>query len=182
MLRALDASASTSSGSQRKFAVDVGCGEGRDTIEILRRGYCVLGIDANSDALVRLQERAAMHGFTSQLKTQVLPFESLILPIGIDLINASFSLPFCLPDYFELLWQKIYVALKPGGFFCGQLFGVRDTWAKYQNISCHSREEVAQLLAPFREEFFLEEERHGETALGVPKHWHIFHFVGRKEL
>ena len=46
-----------------------------------------------------------------------------------DLVNASFSLPFAPPGAFDALWARIVASLRPGGRFCGQLFGVNDEWA-----------------------------------------------------
>ena len=43
------------------FAVDLGCGTGRDTFELLRRGWRVLAIDAQDEALRRV--RAAVGGY-----------------------------------------------------------------------------------------------------------------------
>lgn len=40
-----------------QFAVDLGCGEGRDTVELLRRGWRVLGIDGENEAIARLLSR-----------------------------------------------------------------------------------------------------------------------------
>ncbi|MFQ3618994.1 MAG: class I SAM-dependent methyltransferase, partial [Cyanobacteriota bacterium] len=39
------------------FAVDIGCGEGRDTAELVRRGWRVLAIDGEPEAIARLQAR-----------------------------------------------------------------------------------------------------------------------------
>ncbi|BAT54920.1 Methyltransferase type 12 [Nostoc sp. NIES-3756] len=36
-----------------RFAVDLGCGDGRDTVELLRRGWRVLGIDGAQEAIAR---------------------------------------------------------------------------------------------------------------------------------
>ena len=38
-------------------AVDLGCGEGRDTLELLRRGWRVLAIDDEREAIERLRAR-----------------------------------------------------------------------------------------------------------------------------
>ena len=38
-------------------AVDLGCGNGRDTIELLRRGWSVLAIDAQASAIESLRNR-----------------------------------------------------------------------------------------------------------------------------
>src|SRR5258708_30442219 len=37
-----------------------------------------------------------------------------------DLVNASFSLPFCAPERFPEVWERIVESLRPGGRFCGQ--------------------------------------------------------------
>ena len=38
-------------------AIDLGCGEGRDTVEILRQNWAVLAIDQNPDAIASLRNR-----------------------------------------------------------------------------------------------------------------------------
>jgi len=42
------------------LAVDLGCGEGRDTLELLRRGWRVLAIDAEIAGIERLRARLAV--------------------------------------------------------------------------------------------------------------------------
>ncbi|HEY9802467.1 MAG TPA: class I SAM-dependent methyltransferase [Leptolyngbyaceae cyanobacterium] len=163
----------------RRFAVDLGCGDGRDTVEILKRGWRVLGIDGEEEAIARLQNRPDIDH--NLLDTLVMRFENLALPESVDLINASFCLPFCPPEHFPSLWQKIVTALKTGGRFCGQLFGDRDSWAIYPNMTHHTRTEVEKLLQPFTVEFFQEEDHPGTTAIGEQKHWHIFHIVACKQ-
>jgi len=107
-------------------AVDLGCGDGRDTVELLRQNWQVFAIDAQLEAINRLRRRPEAK--ISQLRTQVIRFEKCHFPENVDLINASFSLPFCHPQEFSKLWHKITNALPSGGYFCGQLFGDRDSW------------------------------------------------------
>ncbi|MGQ9869558.1 hypothetical protein [Leptodesmis sp.] len=40
-----------------RVAVDLGCGDGRDTVELLRRDWQVLAIDGEPQAIARLLER-----------------------------------------------------------------------------------------------------------------------------
>jgi tellurite methyltransferase len=175
-------------GHPRHWAVDLGCGDGRDTIALLHRGWRVLAIDGETQALDRLLGRpdlppAAQHAPplpTQILQTQQMRFEALELPAEVDLINASFCLPFCPTAAFPQLWHTIVTALKPGGRFCGQLFGDRDSWAVHPNRSHHTRDTVETLLQPFVVEWLEEEEHPGVTAIGETKHWHIFHIVARK--
>ena len=161
-----------------RFAVDLGCGEGRDTVELLRRGWRVLAIDAETEAISRLRARPEA-ARSDLLETEVASFEEADWPEP-ALVNASYALPFCLPAAFPAVWAHVVESLPPGGRFCGQLFGDRDEWASDPELTMHTREEVERLLEPFEAERFDEVEEDGETALGKPKHWHLFHIVARK--
>ncbi|NJL45113.1 MAG: methyltransferase domain-containing protein [Leptolyngbyaceae cyanobacterium SM2_3_12] len=161
-----------------KFAVDLGCGDGRDTVELLNQGWRVLAIDGEPEALNRLRQRSDID--RRYLETRVQRFEDLTLPPDVSLVNASFCLPFCPPDYFPDLWEDIVVAIAEGGRFCGQLFGNQDSWAIYTDMNHHSRDQVEELLDPFEVEYLNEENHPGRTALGEEKQWHIFNIVARK--
>jgi SAM-dependent methyltransferase len=161
------------------LAIDLGCGEGRDTVEMLRRGWRVLAIDGQEEAICRLLARPDLPP-NAELVTQAARYEEIRLEESSALlVNASFSLPFCAPDYFPTLWRQILSSLVSGGRFSGQLFGDRDGWAGLANMTHHTRAEAVRLLAPLVLERFDEEERDGTTVTGSPKHWHIFHIVAR---
>ncbi len=164
---------------QPGMAVDLGCGDGRDTVEILRQNWTVLAIDREPDAIARLLSRSNLN--TWQLTTQTLGFEELQLPKSVNLINASFSLPFCLPEAFPNLWNKIFNSLVTGGRFCGHLFGERDSWGNNELINNFTRSQVETLLKPYAIELLEEEEHPGKTPLGEDRYWHIFHIVARKQ-
>jgi tellurite methyltransferase len=177
LLKALDLFEATPT-DQVRVAVDLGCGDGRDTVALLQRGWRVLGVDAEPKALERLQQRTDCD--LSLLETQLSRFEAASLPANVDLINSSFALPFCPPAHFPRFWSDMVTALKTGGRFSGQLFGDQDSWASDGRITHLTREQVEQLLQPFTVEFFEEENHPGKTALGETKHWHLFHIVARK--
>jgi len=168
------------------FAVDLGCGQGRDSLELLRRGWRVLAIDSHPDALARLEAGLA-HPTSdiphpTSLETRLARFQDTPIP-ACDLVNASFSIPHCSPAEFAPMWGRITAAIRRGGRFAGQLFGIRDEWAQRPDgitRTYHTREQVEALLEPFEPEFLDEVERPGKTALGEPKYWHVFHIVARK--
>lgn len=160
------------------LAVDLGCGDGRDTVELLRRGWRVVAIDGEPEALERLKNRSDIT--TDRLEICQMRFENLTLPSSVHLINASFCLPFCPPNAFPQMWQTIADALVIGGRFCGHLFGDRDSWAIKGTAHYHTREEIDTLLSPFEIEFLDEEAHPGKTALGEEKFWHIYNIVIRK--
>ncbi|MGV6814530.1 MAG: class I SAM-dependent methyltransferase [Phycisphaerales bacterium] len=161
-----------------RMAVDLGCGEGRDSAALLRAGWRVHAIDGHPEGLQRLIGRSDLDDPT-RLTMQLAPFES-VEPPSCDLLNASFSLPFCHPDCFDKLWEKIVAAIRPGGRFSGQLFGDRDSWASIPDRSHHTKSQVERLLEPFEIEQMKEDERKGEDCGGTKKDWHVFHIVARK--
>lgn len=160
------------------LAVDLGCGSGRDTIEILRRGWPVLAVDASPDAFEGLRARPDLPA-GAQIATQLARFEDMTLP-PCDLVNAAFSLPLCPKPEFPAVWAKIVAALRPGGRFSGQLYGDRDSWAGRADMTLLTRAEAEACLAGLEIEYFDEEEDDSVTPRGKPKHWHIFHIVARK--
>ncbi len=161
-----------------RSAVDLGCGDGRDTIELLRRGWSVLAIDVEPAAIARLKARPDLPDDTA-LTTMVARFEDAAWPAA-DLINSSFALPLCPPERFPELWARIEHSLKPGGRFAGQLFGERDEWRGQPSMTHHTRSDIDRLLQGFSVEMLDEEETDATMSRGRPKHWHIFHIVARK--
>lgn len=160
------------------FAIDLGCGSGRDTMELLHRGWRVLAIDKEREAIQRLMNDLSAD-VSENLTTLVSPFEELVLPPS-QLINASFSLPFCLPNHFDALWQQIVDSLAQNGFFAGQLFGDRDSWATNDGITFHSRQHFDERFAGFDLLHLTEVDKDGSTATGQEKHWHYFEVVAKK--
>jgi SAM-dependent methyltransferase len=164
-----------------RIAVDLGCGEGRDTAELLRRGWRVLAIDSQSEAIDRLRSRVTLSD-PVRLATLVARYEDASWPVC-DLVNASFSIPHTEPADFPVLWGKIVASIRTGGRFAGQFFGVRDSWATRPDgvtRTYHTRADVEGMLRGFEAEQFEEIERPGKNALGEPKYWHVFHVVARK--
>lgn len=164
--------------AEPRFAVDLGCGSGRDAVELLRRGWSVLAIDAEPEAIRTLEARPDLPA-AGRLATRLARFEDADWPDA-DLVNASFALPLCPPAHFPALWERIVRRLKPGGRFAGQLFGEHDDFAGRPGVTTHTRAAAAGLLAPLAVELFREEEEDSITPRGRPKHWHIFHIVARK--
>ena len=177
LLDALTYFASDSLSSQRK-AIDLGCGDGTEIALLLERGWDVLAIDGEPASIEHLLAKVPKEK-QKHLQTQVAKLEEVSLPSA-DLIHASFSLPFCAPEHFDVFWGKIVNAIKPGGRFAGQFFGVRDSWANKPDMTFHTEAQVRTMLEDFETEHFHEMDEDGSSASG-PKHWHVFTVIARKK-
>jgi SAM-dependent methyltransferase len=159
-------------------AVELGCGQGWDASELLRRGWDVVAIDAQDDGIRRLRERTGDVG--SRLRTVVSRMEDVEVPAA-DLVYASYSLPFCRPEAFPRLWDRIGSAIRSGGRFAGVLFGDRDTWASTEREMTFFEVDAARALFDGMElESFVEEENEDDGWGGETKHWHVFHAIARR--
>ena len=164
----------------RGSGVDLGCGTGRDTIELLRRGWSVLALDGQAEAIRRLEARPELaDAWRPRLETRVSPFEEAEWP-ETDLVNSSFALPFCRPDAFPAVWSRIVASLRPRGRFCGQLFGDRDGWSGEEEMTFLPRASLEELFEGLEVERLDEVEEDGQTAVGRAKHWHLYHVVVRR--
>jgi SAM-dependent methyltransferase len=161
-----------------RLAVDLGCGSGIETVDLLLRGWEVIAIDKEPQAIEQLHQRVPP-AHRARLAASVDSFENVKLPAA-DFVWAGLSLPFCPPPEFPGVWDKIQMALKPGGRFAGDLFGPRHAWAGQSELTFLSREQVTRLCADLVLEHFAEEEGDRPTALDGMQHWHGFALVARK--
>jgi SAM-dependent methyltransferase len=165
-------------------AIDLGCGGGRDTVELLRRGWRVLAVDAEADAIAALAARPDLApDDRARLETRVARFEDFAPPPA-DLVVSSFALPLCPPAAFRALWSRLRRALRPGGRLAVHLYGPEDSWAadpaRGRGMTFHDRVAVAALLAGLTVELLREERSESVTPRGEAKHWHVWHVVAAK--
>jgi tellurite methyltransferase len=159
-------------------AVDLGCGQGIESAALLSRGWNVVAIDAQPEAIERLRARVPADALP-RLTTRVSRMEDSEEIPPCDLVHASFSLPFCSPAAFPDLWDRVRGAIGSGGRFVGELFGDRDSWATDPEMTFFDIDGARALFDGWALESFLEEEEDGE-AWDEQKHWHVFHAIARR--
>ena len=161
------------------FAVDLGCGAGRDARELLRRGWRVLAIDREPSAIEALRAATAAEDLP-RLETRVADLADADIPPA-ELVNASISLPFLASEAFHPTLARALAAVRPGGRFATMLFGDRDQSATEPGMTCPSADTVRAALAGFTIEDWVDREEDGQTALGEPHHWHSIEVVARRD-
>jgi tellurite methyltransferase len=156
-------------------ALDLGCGAGRDTRYLLARGFQVTAVDNEAPSLAVLANLPAEHLRLVQSTFEDFSFASY------DLINAHFALPFTHKEQFSAVFVRLKAALKTGGIFVGQFFGLSDSWNTPETTMTFFTHEQAQTqLAGLEIVEFEEEDQDGTTARGDAKHWHVYHIVARR--
>jgi SAM-dependent methyltransferase len=176
---AIERFAAQDAGRRRaRFAVDLGCGAGRDTRELLRAGWSVLAIDREPEAISRLVD-ATPDALRPGLRTRVADLASVRVP-ACDLVNANLSLPFLPPDAFWEAWRRALTAVRPGGRVAAMLFGDRDDGAADPSMTCPSPEAIRASLAEFTLEHWVDREEDGLTALGEAHHFHRVELVAAR--
>jgi SAM-dependent methyltransferase len=164
--------------SATRFAVDLGCGAGRDTRELLRAGWRVLAVDREPSARSAM-ESAVEPTLRPRLEIRIEDLAAFRVPTC-DLVNASLSLPFLPPPAFHRTWERILAALEPGTRFAAMLFGDHDESASDPEMTCLPPEKIRASLIDFDLEHWLVEEDDRPTALGDPHHFHLVEFVARR--
>ena len=161
------------------YAVELGCGSGVDTIRLVERGWKVYAVDSTPDGFPNILSKLPedMRGNVECVQAN---FEDMTIP-ETDLIYSVFSVPFCKPECFDAFWGKIVSAIKPGGRFAGNLFGVKDEWAYMTDATFIEKEQIDDLFKDFEIEHFREQYSEGPSVLVPTKLWHLFDIVARKK-
>ena len=166
-----------------RVAMDGGCGAGRDTAFLLTAGFDVHAFDPDARSITICEDRfrdllgrgCFMHR-ADFVSAHYHPCAAFV---------ATASLFFTRPATFADVWSRITSAIEPGGVFCGNLLGVRDTWASPEAdtvgvVTAFESHAARNLFGGFDIARWHERDETGATVSGNAKHWHTFHVVGVK--
>lgn len=162
-----------------QFAVDLGCGAGRDSRELLGAGWQVLAVDREPGAIAAL-EAATPPALRPALTGQVADLVDVAIPTC-DLVNASLCLPFLTSAAYWATLGRSLAALPVGGRFAALLFGDRDESVSDPAMTCPSPDAIRATLHGFEVEHWSEREEDTKTALGDPHHYHLIELVARRK-
>ena len=105
-----------------KYAIDLGCGTGRDTIYLIKNGWKVLSIDKeNTKKIISSKlDNEELKNFNFECQD----FENIELEKN-NLLVANFSIPFCNKYYFNEFWNKISNSILRERILCWKLFWIK---------------------------------------------------------
>ena len=158
-------------------AIEIGFGDGRETLALLEAGWRVLAIDPAPAAAEVLQAQVPAH-VAGRLEILSVPAEVADL-LPFDLLYAGYSLPFLSADAFDRFFSAARDHLRPGGILVVNFFGPRDSWAGREGMRFIDIDAVRGLVDGLELLALDEEDQDGNSFLG-PKHWHVFDVIARR--
>jgi SAM-dependent methyltransferase len=173
-------------------AIDLGCGEGRDTLKMLQEGFEVHAIDPNETALKRLEFYAGEANLRSKLNLDGSSFENLNLlkmteNKSVQLLNASWSLPYA-DEHFDHAIREVKEMVDKGAVFSGTFFGDHDDLKKevekgISGTKLLTDQQMDQLFPDSKYERIQWDSREydGKRVDGSKKHWHVWHVIVKKK-
>ena len=163
-------------------SLDLGCGSGNDTIELLKNNWSVTSIDNSTEAITFLKERTKNFNLAD---IRCVRFEDMeLIKNFYDLVYSRYALSFCQKKDWAIVWNNILNAMKVGGVFSGHIFGVNDDFKnskKYGEMSLFDSQQVDELFKDFDILFKNEDEYDAKSRVGQMKHWHVFTVVAKKK-
>lgn len=169
-------------------ALDLGCGPGREALELLRAGWHVIAVDPYSEMLDRTRALVGteLPGALPHLSLVDATLEELapeLAPASFGLVHAGFVLPFVRPTSFETAFARLRGALAPGAVLACQFFGPDDEFVRAAapgEMSSHASADVDALLAGLEILHREEVNREGQVGKGRTKWWHVHHVIARR--
>ena len=158
-------------------AVEIGFGDGTETLALLASGWSVLAIDSTPEAAGVLRSRVP-EADAGRLTIETASGELVDLP-PFDLLYSGYALSFLQPAAFSRFWANLRDRLRPGGLIVLNIFGVRDTWAGDSSMTFLDSDAVRDLLDGFEVIAIDEEDQDGNSFTGA-KHWHVFDVIARR--
>lgn len=162
------------------LAVDLGAGTGRDTLYLLKNHWRVLAVDYSQQAIDILLSRVNKQKLAKPM-VQIVDISQATLPKSIDLLNASYSLPFVKPANFPDVWQNLVKRIRPGRLFAGSFFGPKDDYAHAKNITILNKSQIHNLFTGFEILYIHENKEYAVDSTGVKKQWDIWNVVAVKK-
>ena len=158
-------------------AVEVGFGDGTETMRLLNAGWRVTAIDS-AQAAVEVLEPRVPGDARDQLTTVTASADDVDLP-PFDLLYSAYVLSYLPPEAFARLWARARERLRPGGFIVVNIFGDRHAWATEPGTTFLPRADVERLLDGLEILVLDETEEDGDSFVG-PTHWHYYDIVARR--
>ena len=150
-------------------ALDIGAGNGRDSIFLRDQGFLVDAIDPSPESRQIIGEIEAVR----YIQSNIVGFKLE----KYDLVNASLIFPFLDRVEFEEFWMQLSESIAPQGVVCGHFFGENDWKVAAGTAWGLSKAECMDLMNQYDIKYFNEFDDQGIVQSGGKKRKHSYSFV-----
>ncbi len=173
-------------------ALDLGCGEGRNSLLLARYGYQVHAIDASSQGIHKLERYARLQDLHTITYSVADAREVQLTPNFYDAIVAVTILDHLTEKEGKKVAESIINALKPAGFVFIEAFTVHDPAANAARKESETISETASFVQHYFDEgelaawfsqletLLYEEIMKYDDSHGTPHYHGIARLIGRK--
>ncbi|MDA3940987.1 MAG: class I SAM-dependent methyltransferase [Spirochaetia bacterium] len=130
---------------EKNYILELGAGQGRDTLFFAQRGFKVNALDYSTKSLDTIKEKAAESGLSDKINTKYHDIRKP-LPFDDSTFDTCFShMLYCMAlttKEIEFLSKEILRVLKPGGL---NIFSVRQTEDDYYKKGIHHGEDMYEM-------------------------------------
>ena len=116
----------------RARTVDLGCGEGRDSVFLAEHGHDVVGLDLALEGLQKAQRLAGHRGVSVPWVCAVLPDLPVRGPF--DLVFSCGSIHYVARDVRGALFEQLRILTPPGGFHAHVVFTERRIYREKNEV------------------------------------------------
>ena len=159
-------------------AMDLGCGDGTEVLDLLQRGFEVHAVDQEPKSIELISKNAATK--SEKFHSHVSSLENWNIWPKVDFLFAYHSFPFCKPHGFDDVVAKSLSSVVTDGIFAASFFGPQDEWVKEKKVVGISAEDVRIKLSAFEILHFDEIRKIGPTALQGDKMWNVIEVSARR--
>lgn len=160
-----------------KCAVDLGCGDGTEALDLLSRGLIVHAVDQEVTSIQFVKSQSNRN---PQLYTHHSSLENWQEWPKTDFLFAYHSLPFVAHDRFREVIKQALESVNKEGIFSASFFGPSDDWVKTGRLAGISADDIKTKLIDFEILHFEEIRKKGPTALQGDKFWDITEVIARR--
>lgn len=157
-------------------AIDLGCGEGFDSIYLLENNWNVIAIDLFTES-IKKNSKKLDEKYKNKLIIRRQEFENLDIP-RVDLILANYSISYCKKERLISMLNKVVNSIKINGKLAGIIYGENDYRKEYTN--CLTKENIYNIL---EEKFEIESFKEYEDIRNINnslKNEHSYEIIARK--
>jgi cyclopropane fatty-acyl-phospholipid synthase-like methyltransferase len=159
------------------LALDLGCGAGADARYLAEKGFKVVAVDNNAEAISQAKQVCA--GLDVEVvAADVTNFE--IEPEKYSLIVSWNTLPFLQKEKAKEVLENIKRGLKKGGLFVFCVLGKKDEYSNKEKMSFWDLDEFEKFMAGMEIVELYEKRKQEPGATGEVKFWNSIRGVIRK--